>query len=119
MNWYVAKLVFRITCGNGNHPPQFDEQLRLISATCEKEALKKGKNLIYEEKIALETKDQSPIRWDFINMTELYQVDELKDGSEIYCSILEVNDAEEYIEMSHQKALLISQNQQASATATI
>lgn len=52
-------------------------------------------------------------------MTELYQVDELKDGSEIYCSILEVNDAEEYIEMSHQKALLISQNQQASATATI
>lgn len=48
MNWYVAKLVFRITCGNGNHPPQFDEQLRLISATCEKEALKKGKNLIYE-----------------------------------------------------------------------
>jgi hypothetical protein len=109
MNWYVAKLVFRITCGNGNHPPQFDEQLRLISASCEKEALKKGKNLIYEEKIALENNDQSPIRWDFINMTELYQVNELKDGSEIYCTI----------EMSNQKALLISQNQQASVTTTI
>ncbi|MFA6946933.1 MAG: DUF4288 domain-containing protein, partial [Pedobacter sp.] len=32
MNWYVAKLIFRITCRNGNHQPQFDEQLRLISA---------------------------------------------------------------------------------------
>lgn len=26
MNWYVAKLIFRITCGNGNHQPQFDGQ---------------------------------------------------------------------------------------------
>ena len=119
MNWYVAKLIFRITCGNGNHQPQFDEQLRLISASGEKEALRKAQKLISEEKLVMENKDQSANRWDFINMTELYQVDELKDGSEIYCNILEVNDAEEYIEMSHQKALLISQNQQTSVTTTI
>ena len=115
MNWYVAKLIFRITCGNGNHQPQFDEQLRLISASGEKEALRKAQ----EEKLIMENKSQLAIRWNFINMTELYQVDELKDGSEIYCNILEVNDAEEYIEMSHQKALLISQNQQTSVTTTI
>ncbi|MCF8452420.1 MAG: DUF4288 domain-containing protein [Pedobacter sp.] len=42
MNWYVAKLIFRITCGNGNNQPQFDEQLRLISASGEKEALIKA-----------------------------------------------------------------------------
>lgn len=119
MNWYVAKLIFRITCGNGNHQPQFDEQLRLISASGEKEALIKAQKLINEERLAIENKDKFPIRWDFINMTELYQVDELKDGSEIYCNILEVNDAEEYIEMSNQKALLISQNQQASVSTTI
>lgn len=119
MNWYVAKLIFRITCGNGNHQPQFDEQLRLISASGEKEALRKAQKLISEEKLVFENKDQSAIRWEFITMTELYQVDELKDGSEIYCNILEVNNAEEYIEMSHQKALLISQNQQASVTTTI
>jgi len=41
MNRYVAKLVLRTTCGNGNHPPQFDEHLRLISDSCEKESLKK------------------------------------------------------------------------------
>ncbi len=119
MNWYVAKLIFRITCGNGNHQPQFDEQLRLISASGEKEALRKAQKLISKEKLIMENKDQSAIRWDFINMTELYQIDELKDGSEIYCNILEVSNAEEYIEMSHQKALLISQNQQTSVTRTI
>ena len=32
MNWYLAKFVYRIVCGNGNHIPQFDEQLRLITA---------------------------------------------------------------------------------------
>jgi len=31
MNWYLAKMVFRIICGEGNHTAQFDEQLRLIS----------------------------------------------------------------------------------------
>ena len=50
-------------------------------------------------------------------MTELYQLDELKDGSEIYCNILEVNDADQYIEMSHQKALLIEHNHSNGATA--
>jgi len=119
MNWYVAKLIFRITFGNGNHQPQFDEQLRLISAPGEKEALRKAKKLIRAEQLVLENKKQSAIRWDFIDMTELYQLDELKDGSEIYCNILEVNNAEEYIEMSHQKALLIGQNQQTSVTKTI
>ena len=30
MKWYLAKIVYRIICGEGNHTPQFDEQLRLI-----------------------------------------------------------------------------------------
>jgi hypothetical protein len=28
MRWFVAKIVYQIICGNGNHMPQFDEQLR-------------------------------------------------------------------------------------------
>ena len=32
MNWYVAKLVFRVISGAGDHQAQFDEQLRLINA---------------------------------------------------------------------------------------
>ena len=32
MKWYLAKLIYRIICGDGTHTPQFDEQLRLIHA---------------------------------------------------------------------------------------
>lgn len=117
MNWYVAKLVFRIICGNGNHSAQFDEQLRLISAKNEQEALSKARKIISEEQTYPENRNNGAFRWNFINMTELYQLDELKDGSEIYCNILEVNDADQYIEMSHQKALLIEHNHSNSATA--
>ena len=98
MNWYVAKLIFRITCGDGNHLPQFDEQLRLISAKNEQEALSKARRIISDEQNALENTNGKAFRWNFINMTELYQLDELKDGSEIYCNITEVNDADQYIE---------------------
>lgn len=119
MNWYVAKLIFRITCGNGNHQPQFDEQLRLIRAKSEQEALAKARKIIREEQHILDSAEQKAFRWDFINLTELYKLDELKDGSQIYYNIPEVNDAGKYIEMSNQKALLIEQNMQSGATATV
>ncbi|HEV3251858.1 MAG TPA: DUF4288 domain-containing protein, partial [Puia sp.] len=45
MNWYLAKIVFRIICGEGQHIPQFDEQLRLIEAGNEVEAFEKATNI--------------------------------------------------------------------------
>ena len=45
MKWFLAKLVFRIHCGNGNHTPQFDEQLRLIYAEDELHAFHKARLL--------------------------------------------------------------------------
>ena len=39
MNWYLTKIVFQIICGDGDHTPQFDEQLRLIRADKKEEAL--------------------------------------------------------------------------------
>ena len=48
MNWYLAKMVYRIICGDGNHTPQFDEQLRLIKAQDEFHAFQKIVKLIGE-----------------------------------------------------------------------
>jgi hypothetical protein len=42
MNWYLSKIIFRIICGEGQHTPQFDEQLRLIAAANEEEAFDKA-----------------------------------------------------------------------------
>ena len=49
MQWYLAKIVFRIICGDGNHSSQFDEQLRLISANNEDEAFYKAQSLGKQE----------------------------------------------------------------------
>ncbi len=45
MKWYLAKLVFRIICGEGEHTAQFDEQLRLIKANNKEEAFHKAKRV--------------------------------------------------------------------------
>lgn len=49
MNWYLAKLVFRIICGDGDHTPQFDEQLRLISANSKEEGFHKAQHMGKQE----------------------------------------------------------------------
>ncbi|MER3499070.1 MAG: hypothetical protein C4308_10775 [Chitinophagaceae bacterium] len=42
MNWYLARLVYRIICGNGNHTAQFDEQLRLVCVETKEKAFHKA-----------------------------------------------------------------------------
>ena len=43
MKWYLAKIVYRIICGDGNHTAQFDEQLRLIEAEDDMHAFQKAR----------------------------------------------------------------------------
>jgi hypothetical protein len=45
MNWYLTKIVFQIICGDGDHTPQFDEQLRLISASSKEAAISKAQHM--------------------------------------------------------------------------
>jgi len=42
-NWFLAKIVYHIISGEGNHTPQFDEQLRLIQAENELQAIQKAR----------------------------------------------------------------------------
>ena len=49
MKWFLAKLVFRIVCGHGEHTAQFDEQLRLIAASNENQAFEKASTMGLDE----------------------------------------------------------------------
>lgn len=104
MNWYLVKIVFRIVCGNGDHSPQFDEQLRLVAAGDEQEALRKAENMGRNESDAfVNTKDQL-VQWKFINIAELYIINGFIDGAELYSRIYETDNADEYINTVHLKA---------------
>jgi hypothetical protein len=114
MNWYLAKIVFRIVCGDGDHLPQFDEQLRLIGANSKEDAFHKAQSMGKKEEETFLNRKEQLVQWQFINVSELYRLSELIDGAELYSRIEEKENAEAYIYTVNQKAanLFISQTHQ-------
>ncbi len=110
MTWYLSKLVFQIVCGDGGHTAQFDEQLRLISATTKEEAFFKAQEIGRREEETFYNHRQQLVHWQFINVCEVYQLHELVNGTEVYSKIEERDDAANYIHFINQKAENISQS---------
>ena len=110
MNWYLSKLVFRIICGEGQHTPQFDEQLRIIQASDEQEAFDKAMVIGDKEQDGFYNHEQKLVQWKFINVAELYKLSGLLDGAEVYSRIIESDDPDRYIESINRKAAHIRHN---------
>src|SRR3954467_12737384 len=87
MHWYLAKLVYQIICGDGDHVAQFDGQLRLVSADSKEEAFLKARDLGKQEEERFYNRKQQLVQWLFINVSELYKLTELIDGAELYSRI--------------------------------
>lgn len=104
MKWYLAKLVYRIICGNGEHSAQFDEQLRLIHAEDELHAFNKAQLLGQQEEDLFYNHDNRPVQWKFINVTELHKLENLTDGAEVYSRIREEDNGSDYQHNVHIKA---------------
>lgn len=111
MNWYLAKIVYRIHCGDdGDQYAQFDEQLRLIAAENETSAFEKASAIGEQEQEIFLNKKEKLVQWEFINISELYQLSALIDGAELYSRIQETDDVEEFTELVHRKAAHIKEN---------
>jgi Domain of unknown function (DUF4288) len=104
MKWYLAKMVFRIICGEGEHTPQFDEQLRLVAGLSKEEAFQKAREMGKKEEEAFYNSKDQLVQWQFINISELYLLNELIDGAELYSRIEEKENADAYIYTVNQKA---------------
>ena len=119
MNWYLSKLVFQIVCGDGDHKPQFDEQLRLIAADSKEEAFFKAQQIGNNEEETFYNQKDQLVYWRFINVCEVYKLHELIDGTEVYSKIEERDDAEDYIHVIHQKAERISNKEQGMMNSEV
>jgi hypothetical protein len=104
MNWYLAKFVFRIICGDGAHSPQFDEQLRLVAGNSKEEAFQRAQDMGRKEEESFYNRKHELVRWQFINISELYLLSELIDGAELYSRIEEQANADAYVYTINQKA---------------
>lgn len=104
MNWYLAKIVYRIICGTGDHTAQFDEQLRLIHATNKEDAFYKAQRVGKIEEEKFYNQKQELVQWQFINVSELYRIGEMIDGAELYSRIEEREDGDIYTDVINKKA---------------
>ena len=68
MNWYISKIVFKISSENTHHKPQFDEQLRLIAAASEEEAFIKARTIGIGEEDSFLNDRNNTVKWEFINV---------------------------------------------------
>lgn len=110
MNWYIAKIVYRIICGDGNHTAQFDEQLRLVKADKKDEALLKAQLLGSREEETFFNNNQQMVKWQFINVSELYRLSDIIDGAALYSRVEEKENGDSYELLVHEKAALIETN---------
>lgn len=107
MNWYISKIVFRISAENKQQTPQFDEQLRLIAANSAQEAFLKARMIGIVEEDSFLSDSKNTVRWEFINVSEIVPLNKLEDGMEIYSQIHETKEARSYIHCVHQKAIFL------------
>ena len=107
MNWYITKIVFRITAEGNAAKSQFDEQLRLINAESSSEAFLKARKIGLNEEATFYNNNMKKIRWEFVNVSEVFPISGLTDGVEVYSRIHETEEASSYINVVHQKAIAI------------
>jgi len=110
MKWYLAKLVYRILCGDGKHTPQFDEQLRLISAEDDLHAFHKARLFGHREQDNFLNAADKPVHWKFIDVSEIHEINDLNDGVEIYSRISEEENGEVYTKLTLLRASHLQEN---------
>jgi hypothetical protein len=110
MNWYIGKIIFRITANNTDHKPQFDEQLRLIMADNQEEAFLKARMIGISEEDSFINDKNNLVKWEFINVSELIKLPGLEDGVEVHSRIYEMEEETSHVNFVHQKAITLRLN---------
>lgn len=107
MSLYLAKIVFNINIDNGKHIKQFDEQTRLIEAKNVEDAFFKARKIGMKEEESFVNQENKAVKWQFIDVVDLYPLQEISDGEQIYSSTVEREDAQSFIQFIKQKSMLI------------
>jgi hypothetical protein len=110
MNLYLSKLVFNIFIDNNKETQQFDEQTRIIEAHNLESAFLKAKALGKKEEETFFNEKKQEITWKFIDVTDLYALEEFKDGEQIFSNTHETPDGDAFIKYTREKSILLQTN---------
>jgi len=104
MNLYIVKIVYRIVCGDGDHTAQFDVQLRLIYAFSEEQAFYKARHHAKKEEDFFYNVKDEIVQWQLINVSDLYKIEKIADGVQLYSHIEEHDDGKAYVDVVNKRA---------------
>lgn len=107
MNWYIAKLVFNINIDNGTHTSQFDEQVRLIKGVSMEDAFFKARHLGKKEEDSFINKENKSVNWKFIDIADIYELQNAIDGEQLYSTTHEKEDSDSFIKLIRHKSMVI------------
>lgn len=110
MNLYLSKLVFNILIDNNKETQQFDEQTRIIEANNLESAFLKAKALGKKEEETFFNEKNQQISWKFIDVTDLYALQEFKDGEQLFSNTHETVDGDSFIKYIREKSMLLQTN---------
>ncbi len=107
MNRYLVKLVFNINIDNGNNASQFDEQTRIVQAHSLEEAFHKARTIGKKEEDTFTNNENKLVKWQFIDVLDVYELENIKDGEQVYSNTHENTDRYSFINYIRQKAMVI------------
>jgi hypothetical protein len=110
MNWFIAKIVYEIICGNGHHSAQFDEQLRLVKAEHIADAFQQANCIGLQEALCFSNEKQELVQWKFLAVPEIFPLEEFMHGAEVFSRVREVDHAAQYKQVLLTRAEALSQN---------
>jgi len=105
MKTYLAKLLFNVAIDNDHDVAEFDEQLRMIQSSSIESALYKARHLGRKEEESFVGAHQKKVTWKFIDVAEIYPLEEVKDGQQLYSNSLKVQDANSYLNYIRRKSM--------------
>lgn len=107
MKRYLVKLMFNINIDNGNNASQFDEQVRVIEAQGSEDAFFKARAIGRKEEESFLNKDNQLVSWNFIDVAEVYPLEDIKDGEQVYSNTRKIKDTSSFISYIRQKSMEI------------
>jgi hypothetical protein len=103
MKTYIAKLIFNINIDQGLDISNFDEQVRIVKAECISEAIEKAKSIGKAEESSFISPKQHLIKWEFISVIEIYEIEKMNEGQQLYSHSIHKKDANNFIQYAKEK----------------
>lgn len=107
MKTYLVKLMFQIDINDQVKQAQFDEQTLLISASDMSAAFQKAKAKGMALQQNFKNANSLEVKWKFIDVIDLFEINKYKDGDQIYTKTHEAIDSNSFIKFVQHRSQLI------------